>query len=812
MPLFRCPSNSLPLHIIFEIENVPMNDLKFAFRQLLKNPGFTTVAVLTLALGIGVNTSMFSALQTLLSRRLSYPEPRSLVQLFQESRRSQPEPQHSAPNILDYQRSGTFEYVAGFTGKSFNLSEPGESPERVEGTQVLTDFFPLLGVQPLLGRWFNPEEQVPGKDAVVILEHGFWQRRFSGDPKIVGRVIRVDGEPSTVIGVMPEQFRDMMLNGPCSLWKPLASTEGGRGYSYLKCIARLKPGQSVAQAQAAADVLVTRQLEQHPDGSPDGLKLVPLAESSLPRQARLIVWLVMGLAMFVLLIACANLANLQFARTAARGRELAIRGAMGATRGVLIRQLLMESLTLSLIGGVLGLILAQWCNGVLSRQFLTEGRPILEFGLDSRALVFSMLASAGSGIAFGLVPAWLGSRKSASEALKQGARGATGDRLQNRLQHSLIIAEVALAMMLLGGAGIMLNGLRAFAMINPGWRSEGMTLGYLTLPEAKYPDGSTLRNFADRSLEKLRALPGVEDAAICWNLPIRQFNVTSGFGVDGWQELPKGVKQTCSVNGITPGYFKVLGMPILAGRNFTEADLTNRPAVTIINQRMARALWPEGSPLGQRINGAEIVGVVGDVSFPANPSEMRTAFQTYRPFAQEPRRFLNVALRGRVSGDLLRKTILEVDPDQPVGEAGAAELDIRKSLANWGVGGNLLATFAALGLALAALGIYGVISGFVVRRTAEIGVRMALGARMGDVLWMVIGKGLRLSLIGACAGLCGAFGLVRISRAILPEMPADNPLVMLLVAAVLIGATLFACWLPARRASRVDPMVALRAD
>jgi len=792
-----------------------MNDLKLAVRQFLKSPGFTAVAVLTLALGIGVNTSMFSALQMLLSRRLPYPEPEALVQLFQASSRSQPEVHHSAPNVLDYQRSGTFEYVAAFTDKPFNLSEPGEAPERIQGLQVSADFFPLLAVQPLLGRWFTPEEEQPGKNNVVILEHGFWQRRFSGDPGIVGRVIRLDGEPSMVVGVMPERFRDTLLSGPRYLWKPLAFSESDqreRGHNFLKCIARLKDGQSLGQGQAAASVLATRQLQEHPQNSPDGLQIVSLAESSLPRQARTIVWLVMSLALFVLLIACANLANLQFARTSARGRELAIRGALGAPRRRLLGQLLLESLLLAFIGGALGLILAQGCNAALSRQFITEGRPILDFALDSRALLFSLLASAGSGVAFGLIPAWLGSRKNANEVLQQGSRGATGDRAQNRLQHSLIVAEVALAMMLLGGAGILLNGLRAFSMMDPGWKADGMTLGYLTLPEAKYPDGNSLRSFADRTLEELRALPGVEEVAICWNLPVRQFNVTSSFAVEGRQELPQGVKQTCSVNGVTPGYFDVLGMRILAGRNFTEADRTNRPAVVIINDHMARALWPDGSPLGQRLNGAEIVGVVGDVRFPANPSEMRTPFQTYRPFAQEPRRFLNVALRGNVSGDLLRKSLLEVDPDQPVGDAGPAQADIRKSLENWGVGGSLLTSFAVLGLMLAALGIYGVISGFVVRRTGEIGVRMALGARVGDVFWLVIGKGLRLTLIGAGVGLLGAFGLVRVAGAIFPEMPANNPLLMPAVAAVLFAVSFIACWLPARRAARVDPMVALRNE
>lgn len=792
-----------------------MNDLKFAFRQLLKNPGFTVVAALTLALGIGVNTSMFSALQTLLHRRLAYPEPQELVQLFQGSPKTYGQARHSIANVLDYQNSGTFEYVAAITDKSFNLAQPGETPERIRGMQVLGGFFPMLGIQPLLGRWFTSEEMQPGKNGVVILEHGFWLRRFSGDSGIIGRPIRMDGETVTVVGVMPEQFRDTLLTGPVNVWRPYAvleSERGNRGNQFLKCFARVKPGQSLEQAQAAATVLAARQLQEHPDNSPDGLRVVSMAEASLPPEGRTIMWLLMGLAMFVLLIACANLANLQFARTAARGRELAIRGALGAPRGRLLRQLLLESVVLALIGGAGGLVLAYWCNIVLGRQFMTDGKPILQLAFDSRALLFSILASAGSGIAFGLMPAWLGSRKNANEALKQGARGATGDRAQHRVQHSLIVAEVALAMILLAGSGIMLNGLRAFSNIYPGWKAEGLTVGYLTLPEAKYPNGNSLRVFTDRTLEKLKALPGVEDAAVCWNLPVRQFNVTSSFAIDGRQELPKGVKQSCSVTAVTPGYFDVLEMHVLAGRNFTEMDQTNRPAVVIINERMARALWTDGSPIGQRLNGAEIVGVVGDVQFPANPSEMRTPFQSYRPFAQEPRHNINVALRGNISPDLLRKVVLEVDPDQPVGQAGSAVSDIKTSMEGWGVGGNVLTILAVLGLMLAALGIYGVISGFVVRRTGEIGVRMALGAQLGDVLWLVIGKGLRLALIGTGIGLFGAFGMMRIAGVLVPGMPTNNLLIMPVVAAVLFGVTFVASWLPARRASKVDPMVALRAE
>ncbi len=793
-----------------------LRDLRFAIRQLLKNPGFTAVAVLTLALGIGVNTSMFTALQAVLSRPLPYADPGSLVQLFQSSPGSHREPHHSAANFLDYrEQNRDFAYVAAMNDKPFNLSEPGQPAQRVTGLQVTSDFFPLLGIQPFLGRTFNAGEDHPGKNNVVVLDYGFWQRQFAGDRNIVGRLLRLDGEPVAVIGVMPEKFHDIMLTGPVSLWRPVAFTDdqrANRGMNYLKCIARLKPGMSLLQAQVGINVLAANLLKEHSDNAAEGLRLVPLAESSLPPQARMIVWSIMALAGFVLLIACANLANLQFARTAVRGREFAIRGALGAARTRLLRQLLTESILLALIGGVAGLVLAQWANILLSRQFLADGETVLNLHLNLRVFGFALLASTLSGLAFGLVPAWQASRADVNDALKQGSRGTTSDRSQHRVQHALIVSEVALALMLLTGAGLLVSGLRSFAAINPGWKMDGMTVGYLTLPEQKYGSGDAQRSFVDRLETKLAALPGVEHVAVSWALPVAQFNVGNTFGVDGRPEPPKGHVPTRFVNGVTPGYFSTLGMHLVSGRDFNDADGTNRPAVVIINEAMARAFWPESSPLGQRINGEEIVGVVNDVRFPANPERPPTTFQAYRPFAQSPGSTFAVALRGNVPAATLRQAVAELDPDQPVGKPGPIADVVDGSLDNWAVGGRILTSFALLGLSLAALGIYGVISGFVVRRTGEIGVRMALGAQLRDVLWLVLGKGLRLSLMGTAIGLIGAFGMTRLLGAALPELPPSNPLVILLVAALLIAITLFACWLPARRAARMNPTQALRSE
>ena len=793
-----------------------LRDICFGLRMLRKNPGFTTVAVLTLALGIGVNTSMFSALQTLLARALPYPESGRLVQVFQTSPHSQRAPHHSVANFLDYQaQNSDFESMAALNDKQFNLAEPGQPAERVRGLQVSASLFPLLGIQPALGRMFTADEDRPGRNNVVILDHGFWLRRFAGDTNIIGRVLRLDGETVTVVGVMPARFQDIMLMGPNYIWRPLAFTDGqrrDRGNNFLKCLARLKPDLSLQQAQAGIEILAARLGHDHPENSAEGLRLVPLAEASLPPQARKMVWSIMALAGFVLLIACANLANLQFARTAMRGREFAIRGALGAPRGRLLRLLLVESLLLAFLGGLLGLVLARWSNELLRQQFIVDGETVLNLPLNLRVIAFALAAATASGLAFGLVPAWLASRTDVNDALKQGSRGATGDRSQHRMQHSLIVSEVALAMMLLAGAGSVVSGLRGFAAMDPGWRVDGMTMGYLTLPERKYGNGDSLRAFGNRLEEKLAALPGVKRVAVCWTLPVRQFNVTASFNIDGRAEPPKGFAPICFVNGITPGYFKTLEMQLQAGRDFTAADTTNRPPVVIINETMARAFWPAESPIGKRMGGAEIVGVVSNVRFPANPSERKTSFQTYRPFAQEPRGFLTIALRGNVPAETLRRAVTEVDPDQPVGEPGSARAEVGRSLDNWTVGGKLLSIFALLGLSLAGLGIYGVISGFVVRRTGEIGVRMALGAQLRDVLWLVVGKGMRLSLVGTAIGLIGAFGITRLLASVLPELPASDPVVLMLLALLLLAITLVACWIPARRAAKVDPMVALRSE
>ena len=800
------------------IENL-LQDIRFGARQLRKNPGFTTVAVLTLALGIGVNTSMFSAIQATMIRALPYPEPGSLVRIFSTSPHSRRGP-HSTPNFLDYRVQNTvFDPMTALNSRFFNLAEPGQPAERVRGAQTSTSLFSMLRIRPEFGRVFSLDEDQPGRDHVALLSHGLWLRRFAGDTNILGRVLRLDGEPVKVVGVMPDGFDDPRLAGRVDVWRPLVLAVNqftNRSQNWLQTVARLKPGVSLAQAQAEMDILGARMAKAYPDDNLEkGLRLLPLARSGKENGRRL-GWLMMGLAGIVLLIACANLANLQLARSALRGRELAVRGALGAHRGRLLRQLLTESLLIAFLGGLLGLVLAEWSNQWLGRQLKWGNELGVVLPLDTRMLGFTFVASTLAGLVFGLAPAWLASRTNVNQALKQVARGTTGDRSQHRLQHSLIVGEVALALVLLTGAGLVLSGLRQFASRDPGWCVEELTLGKVNLPEAKYSGPARRLVFAENLQNKLGALPGVERLALAWFLPIRSFDVASTFAIEGRPEPPQGREPIHFNNVVTPGYFTTLGMRLLRGRDFTSGDTTNGPAVVIINEAMASMFWPGESPIGQRIGGTdawqEIVGVVSDVRFPGEIDEPMTRFQTYRPLAQLPPDNLAIAIRGHVNTESLRRAVAELDPDLPINDSGPARAAVASLQADYGPIGWLLSGFAGLGLLLAGLGIYGVMASFVAQRTNEIGVRMALGAQVREVLWLVIRKGLGLALLGAATGAIGACGVARLLASVSPELAAKDPFTFVCVTLLLVSVAALACWLPARRAAHIDPMVALRNE
>jgi putative ABC transport system permease protein len=801
--------------------------MKHALRQLAKSPGFTAVALLTLALGIGVNTSMFSVLYALLFHT-PYTDDSRLVRVYRTAPQSQRWP-HSVANYLDHRtQSNSFERVAAISWTTFNLAEAGQPAERIRGQNVSADYFPLLGVEPEIGRTFTAEEDAPGKNGVIVLSHRTWMQRFGGERSAIGRQLRINAEPVTIIGVMPERFDVSHLWGPVEAWRPIAFSDRSRqsrDNNYLAEIARLKPGVTLEQAQAEMTALAARLAAAYPaTNAQSSLRLVPLGRSGQDASGEQITWLIGALAGFVLLIACANLANLQFARHAARAREQAIRAALGASRWRLIRCVLTESVLLSLAGGALGLLVALWCNDILRSRFAASGMPGLAIFVDWRALAFTFSAALVTGIAFGALPAWFSSRPDLQDALKAGARGSTASRSQHRLRHALIVGEVALALTLLAGAGFFLRGLDRFLQRDPGWRIDGLVTGYVGLRGKNYTTDDQRRLFTDRLLEKMAALPGVESVAVGSSLPTWGFTSSNNFVVEGQPQPAAGRAPLSSIAAVSPDYFSTIGLRLMRGRLFDVTDLPDKPAPVIINETLARTLFPGEDPIGRRVgdsgpymaNPRVIVGIVSDAGAAGNFGNADSTFQMYRPLAQTPLNSLALAVRSSQAPEIiardLRRVVTEIDADQPVYEVGPVRAEVARELAGMRLAGYSLAFFALLGVLLAAVGIYGVISGFVVQRTTEIGIRLALGAQLRDILTLVLGTGLRLALLGIVLGLGGAYGVARLLRSIAPGLPPADLGTSAAITIGLLAIATFACWLPARRATRVDPMTALRSE
>ena len=805
-----------------------LNQLRLALRSLRNNRGFTAIAVLTVALGVGANTTIFSLLNTVMFRPLPYPDPDRLAALFRTSPQSQSWP-HSVANFLDQRQQNTvFERLAAFTWQRFNLAEAGEPAESLRGIAATADFFPALGASAALGRTFTAEEDQPGRDQVIVLSHSFWVRRFAADPNIIGRRLRINGEKVAVIGVMPAAVEYPQLWGPLDAWRPLTFSPDqrqDRRNNWLQALGRLKPGVSVPAANAAMRSLASRLEQTYPEANAhNNLRVAPLRESIGDRASRRFAWLLLGLTGFVLLIACVNLANLQLARAASRSRELAVRLALGAGRWRLMWQLLVESLIVALLGGAAGIVLAIWAGNFLGSRLTIGDEHGLPVTLDWRVLLFALLASILTGVLFGVAPAWLASRTDLNGVLKAQARGTTAGRSQHRLRQALIVGEFALALVLLTGAGLFIGGLHRFMRQDPGWRVDGLLTGWLRLDSSKYPSPDQWRSFVERLDERLAAIPGVAQTAVSSSLPIWAFGASRGFVIEGQPAPALGQAPLVHTEAVTPRYFETFGIALRQGRFFSSTDTTNRPDVVIINEAMARQFWPGASPIGKRIGGTdqadpgwqEIVGVVNDIRFPANLGRPDTLWQIYCPIAQDPRPYVAVELR--TSGPpekmapALHAAVADLDPDLPVNELGSARQHVDRLLANFRLAGGLLGAFAVLGLVLAALGVYGVISHFVAQRTGEIGVRMALGAQTRDVTWMVLRQGVVLSFLGIAVGLAGAVLVVSLLEAAVPELPANDPKTFVAIVGALLLVALFACWWPARRASKVDPLAALRYE
>jgi predicted permease len=813
-------------------------DLDYGFRMLFKNPRFTAVAVLSLAIGIGATSAIFSVANALLFRPLAYKNSDRLVILWNRSPGLNVAQDWFSPGqYLDIRAENkVFDEVAVTIDGSFNLT--GQStPERVEGARVSSSLFPLLGAQPMLGRAFTPEEDGKGSAPAAILTYGFWQRHFAGNRAVIGKTLMLDGNPVTIIGVMQPEFslnKEVMptvnkINN-ADLLLPLPMTEtmrATRSHEDYNIFGRLRPGVSFSEAQADVDRIVSLMKQQYPANYPPAsgfmISVVPLLQQVVGEVRRSLL-ILLGSVGFVLLIACANVANLQLARAAVRQKEIAVRAAVGAGRARLIRQLLTESTLLSLMGGGLGLLLAFAAIRVLRLSGPDTLPRLHEIGLDSRVLLFTFFVSLATGIIFGLAPALRASRVDLNEVLKDGGRGPAGggtfDGGHHRKRDLLIVAEVALSLVLLIGAGLLLRTYQRIQDANPGFDIHNVLSFRVSLPAAKYK-GEAITNFYKQLNEHIRALPGVEDAGIAYSLPMSSVALAWGpVTIEGY--VPKNSADFVMANQrfVSPGYFRAMGVPLTKGRYFDNRDIKDAPATVMINESLAQRFWPNEDPLGKRVGLGEkeswrtIVGVVHDAKEFSVDKDVPIG--VYFPAEQIPIRSMFVVVRTSSPPEPMTATITKeiqtLDPEVPAFDVRTMQGRLSDSLARQRFATFLLGVFAVIALLLAAIGIYGQLAYSVNQRTHEIGIRLALGAQPVDILRMVVRQSMILVSVGTFIGLVGAVALTRVMSSMLYGVTATDARAFLMPPLVLAVVALFASYLPARRAAKVDPMVALRYE
>ncbi len=800
-------------------------DLRYAIRTLRRNPGFTGVAVLTLALGIGANTAIFSVVNAVLLRPLSYKDSERLLMCWQV------EPQLSrapvtGPDYLDWkEQSQVFESIAAGTeglGRA-SLTGLGE-PEAVRAAPVSAGLFEMLGKKAVYGRVIRPDEDRPGHDAVAVLSYGLWQRRFGSDPGVIGRTITLDGKAREVIGVMPRDFVFPEIWGlKPDIWVPLALArdEKARGQHWLYVLGLLKPHVSLSQAENQMKALAERQAKLFPQSNGDiGARIEPLKEYLVGNLANTLLVL-FGVVGFVLLIACANVANLMLVRTSTRVRELAVRASLGASRFRLMRQLLTESVLLSLAGGAAGVILAVWAKDLLISLSPADYFPRAhEINIDTAVLGFTLGMSVLTGIVFGLVPALQPFRTRLSESLKEGGRRLTQSLESRSLRGLLVVAEVAVALVLMIGTGLLIRSLGNLARVNLGFDPENLLTMKVELPESRYSKAEQAIAFYRDALERVQSLPGVSAAAFTSQLPL-------GGGPNGTIDVEGRPKSTGFGKGplvqptsITRDYFRVMSIPLLKGRTFTGTDASGAKEVVIINEALARSFWPDEDPVGRRLSSSgsnqwfEVVGVVGNSRRWSISNEFMP--EVYFPYAQNPDSNMKLMVRAAVDPQALtgaiRTQISRVDGNIPVYAVSTMKQIVTESASGRQFITLLMEIFALVAMALAAIGIYGVISYSVARQAHEIGIRMALGAERKSVLLLVLRQGLLMTLIGLAVGIGGAVTLTRVLSSLLFGVSATDPLTFAAVAILLAIVSVLAGWIPARRASRVDPMVALRYE
>jgi predicted permease len=807
-----------------------LKDLRYGFRSLLKQPAFTVIAVLTLALGIGANTAIFSVVNAVLLRALPFPEPDRLVMIWEDASfagfpRNTPAP----ANYADWKaQNHVFTEVAALDQRSFNITGDGE-PEKVEAYAVTANFFPLLGVQPLLGRSIQPDEDKPGAGKVVVISYGLWQQRYGGESNVIGRELLLNGEKHTVIGVMPSRFQ--FLESYVRLWVPIgfsAEELAERGGHYLSVVARMKPGVTFEQANAEIHTIQQRIAHDHPDEAGRISAYVMSLRDQVAGDVRRPLLVLLVAVGFVLLIACANIANLLLSRAASRRREIAVRTALGASRLRIVRQLLIESGLLAAAGAICGLLLASASFAFLQRLIPDALALSTGLKLDPRVLSFTLLMALLTAVIFGLAPAFQASRLDLNEALKQGG-GRTGLHAGgNRLRSAMVVSEIALALVLLVGAGLLIQTFMKLREQYSGLRPENALTLRTVLPLPKYSEQPKRTAFYNQVLERMRSLPGVISAGYTTTVPLSWKGGTNGFYPEGLtveQARAGGLSYDANTRQVSADYLKTIGIPLLRGRYLNDDDKEGTLPVALINETMARQYWPGKEAVGKRFQVGDpdgkkpwitIVGIAGDVRQMGVDEPVKA--EMYFPYQQVNDQLWFFAPRDlviRVAGDPLsivgaaRNEIHQVDPDQPIANVRTMDEVLGEETATRRLGMTLLTVFAGVAMLLASLGIYGVLAYFVVQHTQEIGVRLALGAQRRDILELVLKKGMTLVLLGVVIGLAAAFALTRLMASLVYGISTADPLTYGMISLLLGLVALCACYLPARRATRVDPMVAL---